>query len=75
MTFLEDWDQMIADARTSGTAAFELYGKRDGIGQFIRVPGSNWIAMKVTARTMHPAFMAQPMPKYDPQRDLVRPGA
>lgn len=78
--FLEDWDFALRSAREHGEivwmrrfvtnvvhdvvlypqTAKDLYEGREDLGE------SQWVW---SGRTMHPAFMAPPMPKHDPRRD------
>lgn len=59
--FLQRFDHMIDVARRQGEAC--------AIGTEVR-EGDKVVGIQLTARTMHPAFMAVPMPKHDPERDL-----
>ena len=58
--FLENFDRMIDIARRQGTMC--------AVGTEIR-EGELVTGLRMTARTMHPAFMAVPVPKHDPERD------
>ena len=58
--FLQRFDHMIDVARRQGEAC--------AIGTEVR-EGDKVVGIQLTARTMHPVFMAPPMPKHDPERD------
>jgi hypothetical protein len=59
--FLDEWDAAIKGALIQGKPGriFVFEPDPNGPGQVARLVG----------RTMHPAFMATPMPKHDPERD------
>ena len=59
--FLREWDAAIRGALIQGKPGriFVFEPNPDGPGQVARLVG----------RTMHPAFMAAPMPKHDAERD------
>lgn len=58
--FLENFDRMIDVARRQGTMC--------AVGTEIR-EGELVTGLRMTARTMHPAFMAGAVRKFDPERD------
>jgi len=61
MTFLEEWDEAIAEARLTGEPGLVWRSWFDADGKY---------NLRPVARTMHPAFMSGPIPpKYDPERD------
>lgn len=66
MNFLETWDHMCGLARETG-APVVLLKENAGrpAGHLVVAPYDE----AISARTMHPAFMATPTPKFDPERD------
>ena len=70
-TFLDRWDMAVRAARISG--------EQESVRRYHRAPADPRVTaylagFTVVARTMHPSFMAPPMPKHDPVRDLVPAG-
>lgn len=59
--FLPRWEDALRQARESGRIAF--------VTDMEYQEGSRVMVAVVRARTMHPSFMALPMPKHDPERD------
>lgn len=59
--FLEDWDWAIQGALKNGVCGC--------VWTLIDDPDSPYPMPVLSARTMHPAFMAAVPPKYDPERD------
>ena len=60
MTFLQEWDAAIRSARRTGFESHVWKSWFNERGEYNLVP---------VARTMHPSFMAVPVPKHDPERD------
>jgi hypothetical protein len=60
MTFLEEWDAAIAEAKETGRPGLVWRSWFGADGEY---------NLRPVARTMHPAFMAGVSPKYDPERD------
>ena len=76
--FLEDWDFALRSAREHGEVVWlrQFATERDeGVVLYPQTAkglydteGWAW-----SGRTMHPAFMAVPVPKHDPERDGNKP--
>lgn len=76
VNWLDYWDEATRYARESGHPVYLMEYRRSSCVFYSRTlakalgvktgldESKHW-----TARTMHPAFMAPPMPKHDPERD------
>ena len=62
LTFSQEWDLAIRSAL--------IHGKPGHVWNLDRSdPVRGWPIPRLVARTMHPAFMALPVAKHDPERD------
>lgn len=62
--FLRQWDTLIEQAKLEGDCVYMWTYEGPYIGPDLVADN-----LKLSARTMHPSFMAATPPKYDPTRD------
>jgi hypothetical protein len=78
--FLEDWDLALRSARAHGEVVWlRQFTVRvdEGVVLYPQTTKEFYddgeVPFKWSGRTMHPSFMATPMPKHDPDRDGNKP--
>lgn len=70
-SFLDDWDFALKTARECGQMVYVKEYRTAGRAFYPEAAAAivEEDVRQWSARTMHPSFMAPPMPKHDPRRD------